>query len=612
MPSEILNCRCCGGPLDNNSNLCVCKHCGTANFISDVANKNIIQLNRANRLRQESDFDNAARIYDNILSENTPTADILWYRTLCEYGIEYVEDPLSHKYFPTLHRICDEKIIDNSFFKEALELSDSEQKKALTKEAEYIEEIQDKYLNIAADEKPYDAFICYKETDVDTGNDTEDVKLAEELYHELTGKGYKVFFARETLKEKLSIDYEPYIFAALKSARAMAVIGTRSEYFTSVWVKNEWGRFLKLMDTNPDKKMFFACYDPEELPRAFASKQAQILGEEDAIKNLAANMVMFLREGKGSKRILKETTISEEQKRFDKILSEKSEHFTDYLEKTDFGKRKKEVINNIEKELKKLPQTNKKYMSYFNIGAVWVLSAYLICMLVLDVINILFFNFDVRDAYGSPFSSFFIFSSFLLLDIGILLLLLPSGKILVSIGLILAVTAQIIIPFVAEQFVWYSSLTVADLLMTIIVPILILYVGLFNKKYNKFFKANNESYKETCAQIEILKSFAEGGEKEFSVFAVKELLEYKKEYKPSEEVKLMDYQFDAVKPLVQKHIDEDVKKYSDLYKNHSGSQEISKRRMIITIIYLSIAIIIGLINIVILAQGPLQAVIQRL
>ena len=298
MEMEYLNCRCCGGSLDTFSNLTVCKHCGATNFISDVANRKVFQLNRANKLRQEREFDNAARIYDNILIENGPTPDILWYRTLCEYGIEYVPDPISDKYIPTLHRINDESILECGFFKQAIELSEDKQKETLLKEAKYIDGIQTKYLNIAANEAPYDVFICYKETDLETGEKTEDVKLAEELFYELVNKGYKVFFARETLKEKLSIEYEPYIFAALKSSKVMVVVGTKAEYFTSVWVKNEWGRFLKLMEKDRERQIFFACDDPEELPRAFAFKQAQILGNKGAIKNLAENVDSFLKDKK--------------------------------------------------------------------------------------------------------------------------------------------------------------------------------------------------------------------------------------------------------------------------------------------------------------------------
>ena len=295
MNIESLNCRCCGGVLRVKSSLCECDYCGATNFISDVASRYINQLNRANKLRQEREFDNAARIYDVILSENAPTADILWLRTLCEYGIEYVPDPVTDKYFPTLHRINEESILTYPSYVEALSLADGEEKKKIKEEAEYINTIQNEYLHIAENESPYDVFICYKETDESTGEKTEDVGLSETLYNDLTKRGFKVFFAKETLKSKLSIDYEPYIFAALKSARAMIVLGTKAEYFMSVWVKNEWGRFLKLMQKDSDKQIFFACDDPEELPRAFATRQAQLLGSDDALKNLADNVERFLK-----------------------------------------------------------------------------------------------------------------------------------------------------------------------------------------------------------------------------------------------------------------------------------------------------------------------------
>ena len=309
METEALNCRCCGGVLKVESNLCQCTYCGATNFISNVAGKYINQLNRANKLRQAREFDNAARIYDNILEENVATPDILWYRTLCEYGIEYVPDPISDKYIPTLHRVKEESILEYHCYTEALQLATPEHKESLEKEAEYINKIQIDYLNIARNEKPYDVFICYKETDDATGEKTEDVALAQQLFLDLSSRGFKVFFAKITLQSKLSIDYEPYIFAALKSAKAMVVLGTKAEYFMSVWVKNEWGRFLKMMQDDLTKQMFFACDDPDELPRAFVTKQAQILGEEGAIRNLADNVERFLR-----KRITKKQSLPETNK----------------------------------------------------------------------------------------------------------------------------------------------------------------------------------------------------------------------------------------------------------------------------------------------------------
>ena len=294
MKTEALNCRCCGGVLDVTSAMTVCEYCGATNFISDTAGKYINQLNRANKLRQQKEYDNAIRIYDNILSENIPSADILWLRTLCEYGIEYVPDPISTKYFPTLHRIKDESILNYYSYLDALKLSTEEQKEILIKEATEINRIQTEYLEIAKNEAPYDVFICYKETDEDTKQTTEDVAYCTRLYEILSKSGYKVFFARETLKNKLSVDYEPYIFAALKSSKVMAVIGSKSEYFTATWVKNEWSRFLKLMEKDTSKQIFFACDDPNELPRAFSLKQAQLLSHPQAMEILAKNIINYL------------------------------------------------------------------------------------------------------------------------------------------------------------------------------------------------------------------------------------------------------------------------------------------------------------------------------
>ncbi|MBO4775707.1 MAG: TIR domain-containing protein [Lachnospiraceae bacterium] len=345
MDIEALNCRCCGGILKVNSNLCVCEYCGATNFISDVANKYINQLNRANKLRQEREFDNAARIYDNILAENIPTSDILWYRTLCEYGIEYVPDPISEKYIPTMHRVNEESILTYHSYLDALSAASREQKETLEKEAEYINKIQTDYLNIAKNEKPYDVFICYKETDESTGEKTDDVAIADELYSKLINRGFKVFFARVTLKSKLSVDYEPYIFAALKSSRAMVVLGTKAEYFMSVWVKNEWGRFLKLMQDDPNKQMFFACDDPEELPRAFATKQAALLGEEGSLENLAENIERFLK-NKAPKRKVQELN-KDESYEHALALVRTREHFR--------------AINVIEEYIKKYPEDASGY-----------------------------------------------------------------------------------------------------------------------------------------------------------------------------------------------------------------------------------------------------------
>ena len=112
--------------------------------------------------------------------------------------------------------------------------------------------------------------------------------LANDIYHQLTQEGFKVFYAAITLEDKLGQEYEPYIFAALNSAKVMLVIGSKPEYFTAVWVKNEWSRYLKLMKADRSK-LLIPCYkdmDAYELPEEFAHLQAQDMGKIGFINDI--------------------------------------------------------------------------------------------------------------------------------------------------------------------------------------------------------------------------------------------------------------------------------------------------------------------------------------
>ncbi len=140
---------------------------------------------------------------------------------------------------------------------------------------------------MSSKEEPYDIFICYKETD-EKGDRTIDSVIAQDVYNELTDKGYRVFFSRITLEDKLGQEYEPYIFAALNSAKIMLAFGTDYEYYNAVWVKNEWSRFLQLI-ARGEKKTLIPCYkniDAYDMPKEFARLQAQDMGKVGAVQDL--------------------------------------------------------------------------------------------------------------------------------------------------------------------------------------------------------------------------------------------------------------------------------------------------------------------------------------
>ena len=286
----IFKCKMCGAPLNVSENTTVyaCEYCGTTQTLPTSKNDVLTNLfNRANNLRMKNEFDKAQEIYEKIVNQNNSEAEAYWGIVLCKYGIEYVEDPATLKKIPTCHRTQLESVMTDVDYTSAIENANNEQKAVYEAEAIEIDRLQKDILNIVHREKPFDVFICYKETD-ENGKRTRDSVIANDIYHQLIQEGFKVFYAAITLEDKIGQEYEPYIFAALKSAKVMLVIGSKSEYFEAVWVKNEWSRFLKLMK-NDSSKLLIPCYrdiDAYDLPEDFSHLQAQDMTKIGFINDL--------------------------------------------------------------------------------------------------------------------------------------------------------------------------------------------------------------------------------------------------------------------------------------------------------------------------------------
>lgn len=283
-------CKMCGGTLEinNNETVAVCEYCGTKQTLPKSNDETVSNLfNRANNLRLKCEFDKAEQAYEKILDLDNTESEAHWGIVLCKYGIEYVEDPKTYTRVPTCHRTSYDAILADTDYLAALANADTYQKHLYEEEAKKINTIQHDILSIVKNESPFDVFICYKETD-ESGKRTLDSTIANDIYYQLTNEGYKVFYAALTLEDKIGEAYEPYIFAALNSAKVMLVIGTKPEYFEAVWVKNEWSRFLKSMKNNRSK-LLIPCYrdmDAYDLPEEFAHLQSQDMGKIGFINDI--------------------------------------------------------------------------------------------------------------------------------------------------------------------------------------------------------------------------------------------------------------------------------------------------------------------------------------
>ena len=287
----VIKCKMCGGDIEfiPGATYGTCEYCGSTSTIPKADDEQKLnRYNRANHYRRQCEFDKAVAAYEKILEQDDTDAEAHWGAVLSRFGIEYVEDPATGKRIPTCHRVQVASILTDDDYLAALKYApDAESRRLYEEQAAQIADIQKNILAISANEKPYDVFICYKETDED-GQRTRDSQWAQEVYYGLTEQGYKVFFSRITLEDKLGQQYEPYIFAALNSAKVMVVIGSKPEYFNAVWVKNEWSRYLALMK-NDRKRLLIPCYrgmDPYDLPEELSNLQSQDMSKIGFMQDL--------------------------------------------------------------------------------------------------------------------------------------------------------------------------------------------------------------------------------------------------------------------------------------------------------------------------------------
>lgn len=342
----IIKCKMCGGDLafEPGSTVCECEYCGSKQTIPSVDSEKKTNLfNRANRLRMNSEFDKASGVYEQIVAEFPEEAEAYWGLCLCAYGIEYVDDPATGSKIPTCHRTLPTSIMEDSNFEQACDYADPVARKVYREEAKTIDRIQKDILSIAQSETPYDVFICYKETAED-GSRTEDSVLAQDVYDALTAKGLKVFFSRITLEDKLGTQYEPYIYAALSSAKVMLAFGTTYEYYDAVWVKNEWSRFLGMMKADK-RKVLIPCFkglDAYDMPKEFRGLQAQDMAKLGWMQDLVRGVEKLCGKGgtaSSAPNTVVQKTVVQESGKVDNLMK----RVYLYLEDRDFAKASKYI-----------------------------------------------------------------------------------------------------------------------------------------------------------------------------------------------------------------------------------------------------------------------------
>ena len=291
---EQIKCNVCGSPhlkrIGGSYKCLSCDHLFKVNPTDEEYT--LLTVASDSLLRQE--FGTAEEQFSEIVRRCPENHAAYWGLVCARYGIRYEED-YNGKRIPTCCMPTVESFSDDPEFLSATKYApDEETQTWYRQQAEYIDRIRKIWIDKASKEPPYDIFICYKDSDREHGIErTQDSLDAADLYLHLNEK-YRVFYSRESLRDKIGEKYEPYIFQALQTAKVMIVYGTSAENITSTWLKNEWLRYSKLIRDGKKREdsLIVACdgFNPTELPRILSSRQCLNAAEKTFFLTLDAKL----------------------------------------------------------------------------------------------------------------------------------------------------------------------------------------------------------------------------------------------------------------------------------------------------------------------------------
>ena len=272
-------CNICGANLIYKDGKWVCPACG-AFKTEEISNEEVTLLYNAAQKLRLANFDDAEEAYRDIIAKYPENSEAHLGLVLSKYGIKY-EDDYDGKKLLTCYATSIESVLTDKDYLDAVRLcKDKYQKEYYIEQGKVLEKIRIEWLEKASKEPKYDVFLCFKDSDkLNNMERTDDSIEVANLYTHLSSLGYKVFYSRESLRDKVAEKYEPYIYNALNTAAVMIVYGSKIEYFSSVWMKNEWTRYVRRLreGLKIEGSLVIACdgVNPGDLPRPL--NQMQVL-----------------------------------------------------------------------------------------------------------------------------------------------------------------------------------------------------------------------------------------------------------------------------------------------------------------------------------------------
>ena len=244
-------CTGCGAPIDiakSAGGVVECAYCHRKNTVPKSASADAVNfLAIGEHALMCGKFDEAYAACKRASELDENESEAYFGMALAEFGVRYIKDEVNNGIQPICHKKSDKSFTANADYLAAIECASPEQAELYAERAEEIEHIRREFFEFENGGLDYDCFICAKLTDGD-GNRTKDYKTADDIYWYLKNNGYKPFFSEYDVKDRTGADYEALICYALYASECMIIVCGDEEYLKTPWVKNEYMRFIELID----------------------------------------------------------------------------------------------------------------------------------------------------------------------------------------------------------------------------------------------------------------------------------------------------------------------------------------------------------------------------
>ena len=269
-------------------------------------------------------FDEAYSAYEKAAGLDPEEPEAQFGMALARFKVQYLRDEVNNRLQAICNEITDKKFQDDSRYLSALSYATEAQREEYRKRAEEIDYIRSEFYDLKNSGIDFDCFLCVKVTGAD-GEKTEDSRDADYIYDLLKDAGFKPFYSERNIRNRTGADYEAMILYALRAADTMLVICREEEYLQTPWVKNEYTRFLRLVNDEEKESDALSIVYYEKPIERLSGKRGKIQGIDFSRRDADRKICEFVKNHTEEARALKQKEEEEKKRREDKLLRELEE-----------------------------------------------------------------------------------------------------------------------------------------------------------------------------------------------------------------------------------------------------------------------------------------------